>query len=234
MDRELPIGDRNVTDRTTAERPSKRPAANVIHLAIDLQRFRRDPLKLLRAEERHDAPPLADGSRADVKRPSNIRGTLEVIDNVLFEHTSDLTAFKRRMQPHLSKAALTLVDMDRYAALADRLREAMRIATPPIKATELAQACDVSDAAVSKWLDGGTKKLSADNYAAAARALGVREEWLRTGRLPMEREFGDQEREIDQIVQLLDGLQEPLSELVKVIDRLRQARPRQGVKRQKA
>lgn len=87
-----------------------------------------------------------------------------------------------------------------------------------ISASELARACSVSPAAVTKWKNGG--KMSADNSAAAARALGVREEWLRTGKLPRERDGAEEDRQVDQIVDLLTGLQGPLTALAAAIAKL--------------
>ena len=142
-----------------------------------------------------------------------------------------LTAFKSRMQPHLKAEGLTSVDMDKHATLADRLKDAMG---DEISASELARACGVSPAAVSKWLDGTTKKLSADNYASAARALGVREEWLRTGRLPRDREHVEEDRQVDRVIDLLSGLQGPLAELASAIDQLSKTRQEPTKKRQRS
>jgi len=89
-----------------------------------------------------------------------------------------------------------------------------------VNASELARACKVSPAAVSKWLDGRTVTLKAATFAAASRALGVREEWLRTGRLPKDREAAEEERQTDQIIAILRDLREPLSALSQAIDAL--------------
>lgn len=201
----------------------------LVHLVPDAQSAASEALDFSRAEPRNNDAPLADGGGTDVQRPRDIRGVLKVIDNVLFQHAPMLTAFKSRMQPHLSCASLTSVDMDKFSTLAERLLDAMG---EEISASDLARACGVSPAAVSKWLDGTTKKLSADNYASTSRALGVREEWLRTGRLPRERTHAEEERQADKIIGILEGLKEPLAALSKAIEQLSAAQP--DKKRRKA
>jgi transcriptional regulator with XRE-family HTH domain len=106
--------------------------------------------------------------------------------------------------------------MDKLATIAERLSAAMK--DGGVSPSDLARACDVTPAAVFKWQHGG--KMSADNSAAAARALGVREEWLRTGRLPRERANGVQEEGLDEVVDILQGLREPLAALAAAIDKL--------------
>jgi transcriptional regulator with XRE-family HTH domain len=108
--------------------------------------------------------------------------------------------------------------MKQFELLKDRLADAIKEAG--LSASELARACNVTAAAVSKWLDGRTKKLSADNYASAARALGVREEWLRTGKLPRERQNAPEEREIDHVLTIIDELREPIAALAAAMARL--------------
>lgn len=146
-----------------------------------------------------------------------------MINNVLFEHGPSLTALKSRTQPQFKRHALTSVDMEKFATLAERLDDAMKAVD--VSGSDLARACGVSPAAVSKWLDGTTKKLSADNYASAARALGVREEWLRTGRLPRDREHAEEDRQVDHVIGLLEELQGPLAALAVAIEKLSKSRP---------
>lgn len=200
-----------------------------VHLISNTKSASSEALDFSSAEPRNNDAPLADGSWTDVQRPRDIRGVLKVIDNVLFQHVPMLTVFKSRMQPHLSGGSLTSVDMEKFSTLNERLTDAMGT---EVNASELARACGVSPAAVSKWLDGTTKKLSADNYASAARALGVREEWLRTGRLPRERTNAEEERQADKIIGILEGLREPLAALSKAIEQLSATQP--DKKRRKA
>lgn len=213
------------------QKSSRIRPASYIKLVADTERPAGDALDFLSTELRNDRAPLGDGGGTDIERPRDIRGTLKVINNVLLEHAPILTELKFAAQPHSSFPRVTSAAMDKYATLKERLEAAMG---DKIIATELARACGVSDAAVSKWLDGTTKKLSADNYAAAARALGVRDEWLRTGRLPMERENASEDRQIDQVIDILTELQEPLSALTAAIEKLSQSRPQTGRKRAKA
>jgi transcriptional regulator with XRE-family HTH domain len=111
--------------------------------------------------------------------------------------------------------------MDKLATLAERLTDAMG---EDVSASDLARACNVSPAAVSKWLDGRTKDLKADTLAAAARALGVRDDWLRTGRLPRERTGAQEDRQVDQVISILEDLRAPLAALATAIDALTKVR----------
>lgn len=175
-----------------------------------------DSLDLLSTELGNDAPPFADGRRADSDRPRDIRGSLKVIDNVLFEHEPMLTAVYREMQPQFRRGALTLVDMDHLPNPEDRLKDAMRVRR--VTAVQLARACGVSRVAVNKWTKGG--KMTADNYAAASRALGVAADWLRAGTLPREREFAAEERELDVVYGALELMQGPVAALSAAIEKL--------------
>ena len=144
-----------------------------------------------------------------------------MIENVLLEHGGSVTVVQSRAQPQFKTSMLTSVHMDKFATLADRLKDAMGT---EISASDLARSCNVSPAAVSKWLDGRTKRLKAETLAAASRALGVREEWLRTGKLPMEREAAEEERQIDHVIELLETLRGPLASLATAIDTLSRGR----------
>lgn len=199
-----------------------RPSANV-EIIANAERSTGDSLDFLSAELRNDVAPLADSGRTDAQRPRDIRGVLKVIDNVLFEHKPSVTAVQSRMQPQSKTGVLTSVHMERLTTLAERLADAMG---QEISASDLARACDVSPAAVSKWMDGRTKALKADTLASAARALGVREEWLRTGKLPRERQNADEDRQVDRVITILEELRDPLAALAAAIDQLSKARPR--------
>lgn len=178
-------------------------------------------------EVRNDRPPLANSGRADFQRPRDIRGSLKVINNVAFEHVPSVTVVQPNLQPQFKRPALTLVNMTPLETLSERLTDAMRATDPPTTASALARACDVSAAAVGKWLDGG--KMSADSLASAARALGVRDEWLRTGRLPRERDSHD--TQVDNVMTLLAGMKEPLAALSAAIEALGRAQPQAHRKR---
>ena len=94
-----------------------------------------------------------------------------------------------------------------------------------VSASELARACRVTPAAVFKWREGHTKELKADNYIDAARALGVSAEWLRTGKLPREREHAQEENQMDQVLDLLEDLKGPLASLAAAIEQIGRTRP---------
>jgi transcriptional regulator with XRE-family HTH domain len=187
-----------------------------------------DSLDLKGTQHRNDGAPLPDSSGADVERPRDIRGALKVINNVLFEHDRTFTLVKSSMQPECQAKALTLVDMDKQlTTTAERLEAAMKDAG--VSQSELARECGVSPAAVHKWLNGS--KLNADNLAAAGRALGVRDEWLRTGKLPRERENAHAEQSLDEVIELLENLKGPLAALTTAIEKIGRSRPQAGRKR---
>lgn len=202
-----------------------------IKVGLHTERTAGDPLDLLRAEFRNDIAPLADGGRTDAQRPRDIRGVLKVINNVLFEHKPSVTVVQSKMQPQSKTVVLTSVHMEKLTTLAERLQDAMGT---EISASDLARACDVSPAAVSKWLDGRTRALKADTLASAARALGVREEWLRTGKLPRERQNADEDRQVDRVISLLEDIRGPLAALASAIEQLSRARPVSSRKRERA
>jgi transcriptional regulator with XRE-family HTH domain len=185
-----------------------------IQIVPDLQCPAGDALDFLGAEFGDNGTPLADGGGADAQRPRDVRGFLKVIENFAFEHDSSLSLLKRKAQARFRIADLTSVHMDKLNDLAGRLSDAMKASE--INASELAQECRVSSAAVTHWLNGTTKKLTADNYQAAARALGVREEWLRTGKLPRERD--SEQAQVEKVQSALRDLREPLAALLAAID----------------
>lgn len=225
-------------------------APHVVETAIDPKRAFCDAFKLNSAEPRNDLAPLPDGGVADLQnsrdvgedgvrvdlrggdseRPRDIRGELKVIENVLFQHDPSVTLVTSRMQPEFQRGPVTSVPMDKLPTIAERLEDAMRAAD--VNANQLAQEVGVSHVSVGKWLRGG--KLSADNLAAVARAVGVSETWLRTGKLPRERGSGQQEESLDRVMDLLEGLAGPLAALATAIDQLRKTRPEGGRKGRRA
>jgi transcriptional regulator with XRE-family HTH domain len=209
---------------------SSRGTSALVEIVTDAKNAFSDAFNFTSTEVRNDGSPLPDGGRSQPERPRDIRGCLKVIDNVLFEHNRPFTTVKDRLQPQCKRDGLTSVAMDKLPTIAERLTDSMKVRG--VSGSELSRACGVTPAAVHKWQNGG--KLSADNLAAASRALGVREEWLRTGRLPRERENGAQEDGVDRVMDLLEGLREPLAALAIAIDQLSKARPEASKKRHRA
>jgi phage repressor protein C with HTH and peptisase S24 domain len=76
--------------------------------------------------------------------------------------------------------------------LSKRLKIAMDEAG--MSQAQLARACGVKPPSVNGWLSGKSKFLRGENLLMAARALGVSEDWLATGKGPMKIEFDDLER----------------------------------------
>ncbi|KDD50719.1 putative repressor protein C2 [Bordetella bronchiseptica OSU553] len=79
----------------------------------------------------------------------------------------------------LNNQAVNLLNM---STLQERLRDAL--ADAQISQSELARRVKVSRGAISLWLTGATKELTADNLLAAAQALGVNPVWLGSGKGP--------------------------------------------------
>lgn len=90
-----------------------------------------------------------------------------------------LTRVNQRLQPELAITPLTSVDM---TTLADRLRQAMGDTVKPV---DLARACGISRAAVTKWFSGSLKDLKLENLFAVAKLCSVEPEWLALGSGPM-------------------------------------------------
>lgn len=93
-----------------------------------------------------------------------------------------LTIVSVLMQPGLTHGPLTSVDM---STLSERLTLAMG---STVKQADLARACGVSRAAVTKWLSGSLKDLKMAHLFAAARCCGVEAEWLALDQGPMRHE----------------------------------------------
>lgn len=70
------------------------------------------------------------------------------------------------------------------STLKERLEQALA-ARPDASKAALARACNISKASVSGWFSGATRSLDGQNLLAAAEYLGVRPEWLASGRGPM-------------------------------------------------
>lgn len=201
-------------------------APSHVELLPDPERTTSDSFYFLSTKLGDDRPPLTDSRRTDIQRPRDIRGALKVIDNVLFQHEPSVTTVQTQVQPRFSYRVLTSVQME---TLAERLFQAMK--DIPITASELARACRISPVAVGKWLRGGQMK--ADSLALAARALGVREEWLRTGKLPRERDGAEEDRQIERVIGLLAELREPLAALTSAIDAIAETKAAPAKKRTK-
>lgn len=77
--------------------------------------------------------------------------------------------------------------------LSERLQLAMREAG--VSQAELARACSVKPPSVNGWLSGKSKFLRGENLLAAAKALGVSQNWLATGKGPMHTRQGDENTE---------------------------------------
>lgn len=86
-----------------------------------------------------------------------------------------LTIVNGRVQPSLTPPSLTLVYM---ATLTSRLKEAMGT---KVSQADLARACQISRAAVTKWMSGGVDDLKMAHLFAVARLCGVEPEWLALG-----------------------------------------------------
>lgn len=67
------------------------------------------------------------------------------------------------------------------STLKERLEQALA-AKPGATKADLARACGISKPAVSSWFSGSTQSIEGQNLIRASGYLGVRPEWLATGR----------------------------------------------------
>lgn len=92
--------------------------------------------------------------------------------------------------------------------LSDRLQFAMRRAG--LTQAQLARACGVKAPSVHSWVSGKSKFLRGQNLLAAAKALGVSQIWLATGKgsyQPTGHEVGKTPPELLSVEDCLDKLE---------------------------
>lgn len=216
------------------------PAANV-EAPTQFEPAPTQALQLQRRVVGHDLAPSTNGGRGNVQRSRDVGGALEMRENIRFQHRrATLTRVGNVYQLQLTareaktdNGVLTLVN-DMSSTIKERLLEAMG---DKFTAADLAQACNVSKVAVHKWLTGQTKTLRAQTLAAAAKLLGVRAEWLRTGKGPKSLdEVEAANARVDRLEQAFLRLLEPLSDAVKLLEEIRkeQGNDRGNVKRSKS
>lgn len=185
----------------------------------------REALKLLGREVRDYESPLPNRRRADRKRPRDIRGRLVVIENIGFEHKGNLTQVPKDAQPQFRRSHLTLVYMNALNTREERLRSAMEVAG--LRGKDLAKACGVSHAAVTKWLKGG--KMNADNIECVCTRLAIERQWLMNGKGRRETGSAPDQRAVAHAVEKLQHLEEPLLAFLEAIrDLSPQGRSRKG------
>jgi transcriptional regulator with XRE-family HTH domain len=108
---------------------------------------------------------------------------LEVRDDIRLEHESMLTIVSSTTQPCIARLPLTLVDMKDWKDCKDLgERLAWSLERSQVSRAQLAEACGVSTAAISKWLSNDTKNLKSENLFTAAELCVVNAKWLATGR----------------------------------------------------
>lgn len=190
-----------------------------IQLRTALKRSTRDALNFLGTVIRNNAGPLADRRHRNLKRAGNIGSRLEMGEDILFEHDRNLTQVDSALQPQFIERVLTLVEMNDLQTLAGRIQDALDATQE--NASWLAAKSGVSPAAVGKWLSGETKMLKSEVLYAAAKALRVNPDWLRTGKGARQPgKAAQDEGKIEDAVRLLSELHGPLLALVGAIERL--------------
>ena len=73
-------------------------------------------------------------------------------------------------------------------SLSERL--ALALKESGMSQVHFARACGIKPPSVSNWLNGKTKNITGLNLLNASRVLGVRQEWLATGKGPMKEDSG--------------------------------------------
>lgn len=151
-----------------------------------------------------------------------------------------LTTVRHELQLRLGAELLTLVDMSTLQA---RLEQAMKHAK--VKQAALAEACDISSAAVAKWFSGNAKNLKMEHLFSVADLCQVDPRWLGTGKGEMVRSGKLEpcthqdipQRRIDLIRmygRLPDEVRLPIRQLIETLAWQHHPRKEEYVKRQKA
>lgn len=112
--------------------------------------------------------------------------------------------------------------------IGQRIKQARRASVPTISQQQLADACGVSQSAVSLWESGGVETLVGENLMRAAQALSVTPEWLLEGSGPGPGEAQraalqqrqDLEKEIVEIALSIQALPKKRREAIKQIIKL--------------
>lgn len=147
-----------------------------------------------------------------------------------------LTTASSHLQLELVSEPLTLVTMSTLQA---RLEQAMKHAK--VKQADLAKACKISTAAVTKWFGGTAKNLKMEHLFAVADLCQVEPRWLGTGAGTMLRTKGDAGTHQDIPQRRLDLLQmysrlpaevrQPIRALIETLAAVQNPRQAEYVKR---
>lgn len=121
--------------------------------------------------------PLRDGRLADLAEVGDGFGAAELVDQVGWVHSRRLGLANRQVNSNSEPPRSYPAGME---TLADRLRRAM--SATGMNQKELAAACGVKPPSVNGWLSEKAKFLRGENLLKAARALGVSQTWLATGK----------------------------------------------------
>ena len=195
-----------------------RLAANV-QLGVALKRSTRNALDFLGAVIRNNGRPLANRRHRHSKRAGNVGSSLEMGEDILFEHGPNLTQVDSDLQPQFIDRVLTLVQMNDLLTLKGRVQDALDAVGE--NASWLADKCGVSPTAAGKWLSGETKTMKSEVLHLAAKALRVSPDWLRTGKGPRAPgKAAQDESKIEDAMRLLTELHGPLTALVGALERL--------------
>lgn len=95
-----------------------------------------------------------------------------------------LTGTVKRPYSHIVKNAY-------MGSIGERIAARLKDMGDEVTVVDVAKAAGVSRQAVYMWLSGDSKSLKAANLLAVAQLLGVREQWLETGRGPKLRKAGE-------------------------------------------
>lgn len=144
-----------------------------------------------------DALPLppGDGRRLDPANPGRGGGPAQLSDDVNGELASGGLVHSPNIRP--TEYALSIVRpnslrptlLGRMNTLQDRFQHAMK-GPPKVSQAALARACKVSPPTVHAWVKGDAETLKGENLMNAAKRLGVRPEWLASGKGPMRSQSG--------------------------------------------
>lgn len=162
----------------------------------DHERRRTQQPQVLLARSRDAlALPPRNRRRLDAANPGRGRRAAQLPDDVAGQKPSDVLIHADNIRP--AECSLSIARPNapspnltgRMNTLQDRFQLAME-GPPKVKQADLARACGVKPPTVWAWVKGDAKSLEATHLMAAALKLGVRPEWLASGKGPMRPQSG--------------------------------------------
>jgi|SRR5688572_14900693 len=180
---------------------------------VPLQRTARNLFQLTSGVPRDNLGPLAHGSAGDLENSSHRGGLVpKVLQDISLQHGAEFPIVDSLIQEARGVGTSWLTRLPLVSGsmseLKDRIRKAMG---DQLTQADLARACKVTRAAVSKWLSGDTRDIKLRHVTALAKACQVRVAWLVADEGEMREPR--QQPDLAAIAQQVSALTEMVSEL---------------------